>query len=161
MALSQEQLVNKPVGWGLMIVGMAKIMTRAWTPCHIMTNHYAVATEVFCVTMFYGFIVVGAWRIIPMSRATFLVGSIPLLVSLLAFFFGSSLALTLFTQWLICGMTNLEEGDYFINCNLVVFFLLLDKLVSMFSRKGVKENQVTFLFTNGLFIISLEVVIQL
>ncbi len=58
-------------------------------------------------------------------------------------------------------MTDLKEVDYFIHHYLVIFFLLLNKLVSLVCRKGVKENQVALLFTNGQFMVSLEVVIQL
>ncbi len=58
-------------------------------------------------------------------------------------------------------MTDLEEEDYFILHHLVVFFLLLNKLVLMVSRKGIKENQVMFLFPICQFITSLEVVIKL
>ncbi len=58
-------------------------------------------------------------------------------------------------------MADLEECDFFVHCHLVIFFLLLDKHVSMFSRKGVEEDQVTFLLANHQFIISLEIIIQL
>jgi len=58
-------------------------------------------------------------------------------------------------------MTDLEEGDYFIHCHLVVIFLLLHKLVTMVSRESVKENQVTFPFAYSQLIVSLEVIVQL
>ncbi len=58
-------------------------------------------------------------------------------------------------------MTDLEKGDYFVHHHLVVFFLLLNELVSMVSRKGIKEDQAAFLITNHQFIVSLEVIIQL
>ncbi len=46
-------------------------------------------------------------------------------------------------QGLICGMTDLEEGNYLVYHHFVVLFLLLDKLVLMFSREGVNENRIT------------------
>ncbi len=58
-------------------------------------------------------------------------------------------------------MTDLEEVDYFVHCHLVVIFLLLNKLITMVSREGVKENQVMFLFAYCQLIISLEVLVQL
>ncbi len=58
-------------------------------------------------------------------------------------------------------MTDLEESNNFIHRHLVVILLLLNKPVTMFSRKGVKENQVTFPFAYSQFKISLEVIIQL
>ncbi len=96
-----------------------------------------------------------------MRSSLYLVGNIPLLVSFLEFLFCSNPALTLVTERLICGMTDLEEGDYFIHPHPVIIFLLLNNLVSMVSRKGSKENQVMFFFTNCQFIISLEVIIHL
>ncbi len=94
------------------------------------------------------------------AAALFFVGDIPFLVSLLTFFFDSHLVETLLAKGLVSGMTDLEEGNYLIHCHFVVLFLLLNKLVSMFIGKGVKEDQVTFLLANGEFIISLEVVVQ-
>ncbi len=58
-------------------------------------------------------------------------------------------------------MTDLEEGDYFVHLHPVVIVLLPNKLVSMVSRKGVKADQVMFLFTDCQLKISLEVIIQL
>ncbi len=58
-------------------------------------------------------------------------------------------------------MADLEEVDYFDHCHLVVLFLLLNKHVLMFSRKGIEEIQVTFLLGNFQFKIGLEIVIQL
>ncbi len=58
-------------------------------------------------------------------------------------------------------MTDLEESDYFVHRHFVVIFLLLNKPVTMISRKGVKENQVTFPFAYSQFKISLEVIVQL
>ncbi len=58
-------------------------------------------------------------------------------------------------------MADLEEVDYFIHCHPVVFLLLLDKHVMMFSRKGIEEDQVMFLLVHCQLIISLEIIIQL
>ncbi len=96
-----------------------------------------------------------------MSSSAFLVGSISLSISLLTFFFCSNLSLTLFSERLVCCMTDLEESNYFIHRHPVVIFLLLNKLVKMVSGKGVKENQVTFPFAYSQFKISLEVIVQL
>ncbi len=44
----------------------------------------------------------------------------------------------LLTYWLVHGMADLEEVDYFIHCHLVIILLLLDKHVSMFREKVLK-----------------------
>ncbi len=73
--------------YGLTIIGVSKVMTRAGTPCKFIIFSLAVETEIFCASMFVGLIIVGAQRSILLSSSTFLVGGIPHLVSLLAFLF--------------------------------------------------------------------------